>query len=60
MMIHVRNAKVANDLMAPLSPVILEMLRDYFKLFLPKDWLFEGQYGGWYLERSIELVLKKQ
>jgi integrase/recombinase XerD len=46
------------DRVVPLSPVVLEMLREYYKEFKPKAYLFEGQYGGRYSERSIELVLK--
>lgn len=59
MMIHVRNSKGAKDRMIPLSPVVLEMLRDYYKAYKPKEYLFEGQYGGRYAERSLELALKK-
>lgn len=59
MMIHVRNGKGAKDRMVPLSPVVLDMLRAYYKAYKPKDYLFEGQYGGRYAERSLELALKK-
>jgi site-specific recombinase XerD len=59
MMIMVRNGKGARDRMVTLSPVILDMLREYYKKYKPKEYLFEGQYGGKYGERSIELVLKK-
>lgn len=59
MMIHVRNGKGAKDRMVPLSPVVLDLLRVYYKAYKPKDYLFEGQYGGRYAERSLELALKK-
>jgi integrase/recombinase XerD len=59
MMIHVRNGKGAKDRMVPLSPVVLDMLREYYKAYKPKEYLFEGQYGGRYAERSLELALKK-
>ena len=35
------------------------MLRTYYQEYQPKEYLFEGQYGGRYSERSVELVLKK-
>ncbi len=59
MMISIHKAKGMKDRMVPLSPVILDMLRQYYKLYKPKEYLFEGQYGGQYSPRSLELVLKK-
>lgn len=38
-----KNAKGKKDRIVPLSPFILEMLREYFKLFKPKTYLFEGK-----------------
>ncbi len=36
------------------------MLRAYYKIYRPKNWLFEGQkLGGQYDERSLALVLKQ-
>ncbi len=59
MLIMVRKGKGMKDRVVPLSAVVLEMLREYYKEYKPKEYLFEGQYGGKYSERSIELVLKK-
>jgi len=59
MMISIIKAKGNKDRMVPLSPLILEMLRAYFKQYRPKEYLFEGQNGGRYSERGIEMVLKK-
>lgn len=59
MVIVVNNGKGGKDRLVPLSPVMLEMLRMYYRVYKPKEYLFEGQYGGSYSERSIELVLKK-
>jgi integrase/recombinase XerD len=59
MMIYIKSGKGAKDRMVPLSNVALEMLRNYYKKYKPKDYLFEGQYGGRYSERSIAIVLKK-
>jgi integrase/recombinase XerD len=59
MMIHIRNAKGMKDRIVPLSPLILNMLRTYYQEYQPSEFLFEGQYGGKYSERSVELVLKK-
>lgn len=59
MLIMVRQAKGLKDRVIPLSPIILEMLREYYLAYKPVEYLFEGQYGGKYSERSIELILKK-
>ena len=56
----IRQAKGRKDRIAPLSTKILEMLRDYYKMFRPERWLFEGQKKGeQYSEMSLQQVLKK-
>ena len=59
MLIIINQGNGAKDRIVPLSPNILGMLRNYWKAYKPKEYLFEGMYGGKYSERSIELVLKK-
>jgi integrase/recombinase XerD len=55
-----KNAKGKKDRIAPLSPKILEMLREYYKLFKPTTYLFEGQKPGTsYDSRSLQQVLKQ-
>ena len=58
MMITLRNAKGMKDRNVPLSPVVLNMLRNYYKAYKPEKYLFEGQYGGQYSARSLDSVLK--
>ena len=56
----IKNAKGNKDRIAPLSPKILELLRDYYKQYRPKVWLFEGQNEGeQYSEQSLQHVLKQ-
>ena len=56
----IRNAKGKKDRIAPLSDKMLNLLRDYYKLYKPSKWLFEGeQKGEQYSERSISNVLKQ-
>jgi integrase/recombinase XerD len=43
-LIIVRRAKGDKDRVVPLSPKILDLLREYFKQYRPITWLFEGQY----------------
>ena len=55
-----KNSKGKKDRIVPLSPKILEMLREYFKLFKPVTYLFEGQTAGNpYDSRSLQMVLKQ-
>jgi integrase/recombinase XerD len=55
-----KNAKGKKDRIVPLSPKILEMLRDYYKLYKPTIYLFEGQTAGSsYDDRSLQQVLKQ-
>ena len=59
MLLHIKQAKGKKDRMVPLSEKLVSMLRDYYKGYKPKVWLFEGQKSGnAYSERSLELVFK--
>ncbi|WP_348823631.1 site-specific tyrosine recombinase/integron integrase [Flavobacterium aestuarii] len=55
----IRQSKGRKDRIVPLSPKILEMLREYYLLFKPAAYLFEGQTKGEpYDNRSLQQVLK--
>jgi integrase/recombinase XerD len=55
-----KNAKGKKDRIAPLSPKILEMLRENYIVYKPKTWLFEGQNAGEiYSQYSLQSVLKQ-
>jgi integrase/recombinase XerD len=41
-LIFIKGAKGKKDRYTLLSNVALEMLRDYFKIYKPEKWLFEG------------------
>jgi integrase/recombinase XerD len=56
----IKNAKGKKDRIVPLSPKILELLREYYILFKPSTYLFEGQTKGQpYDNRSLQQVLKQ-
>jgi len=58
-MLVIINSKGKKDRMVPISDKVIEMLREYYKLYLPKKWLFEGQTGNEpYSEASLSKVLK--
>ena len=55
----VLNAKGKKDRVIPVSDKTIALLRDYYKLYRPKTWLFEGQVAGeQYSETSLQEVLK--
>lgn len=57
-LIIVREAKGKKDRIVPLSDKILLMLRDYYKAYKPRTWLFEGQFENeQYSEKSLAKVL---
>ena len=59
-LLFIRQSKGKKDRVVPISIKLIEMLRDYYKAFKPKTWLFEGQeVGKKYSERSIQLVLNQ-
>lgn len=59
-LVLLKSAKGKKDRITPLSPKILEMLRDYYKVFKPTTYLFEGQIpGSPYDSRSLQFVLKQ-
>jgi integrase/recombinase XerD len=59
-LLFIRQSKGKKDRVVPISIKLIEILRDYYKAFKPKTWLFEGQeVGKKYSERSIQLVLNQ-
>lgn len=56
----IRQAKGKKDRIVPLSTKLIDLLRTYYKIYVPRKWLFEGQIAGErYSERSLEEVLKQ-
>ncbi|MBA4743832.1 MAG: tyrosine-type recombinase/integrase [Muricauda sp.] len=58
MVVHIKAAKGNKDRIVPLSQKALHMLRDYYREYLPKYYLFEGQKGGKYTSSSFNKLLK--
>ena len=59
MQILIKKAKGAKDRIVPLSETGLILLREYYRNYKPKLYLFEGRDENQYSERSLSLVLKK-
>lgn len=60
MIINILQAKGKKDRQVQLPKSILELLREYWLEFTPKSgYVFDGQFGSKYSERSINEFLKK-
>jgi len=59
MVITLRQGKGKKDRQVMLSEKLLQLLREYFKTYKPKEWLFEGQSGGQYSTRSVQEVIQQ-
>ena len=56
----IRNAKGRKDRIVPLSDKLIKMLREYYIIYRPEVWMFEGQNKGeQYSEQSLQSVLKQ-
>ncbi len=58
MQIRVEQSKGKKDRYTLLSKKTLLILRQYFAEYKPKEWLFEGEGGGQYADRSIQNILR--
>lgn len=58
MIINVVSAKGRKDRKVKLTSVLLSILRAYYLKYKPKEYLFEGQFGGKYSARSIQEIVK--
>jgi integrase/recombinase XerD len=57
--IYIRTAKGKKDRYTLLSEKTLQILRQYVQVYRPSHWLFEGQNGGQYSERSVQEVFTR-
>lgn len=59
MVINVRQAKGKKDRIVKLTDACLCLLREYFKEYNPKEYLFNGQKSGKYSASSCRNIVKK-
>lgn len=59
MILNINQAKCRKDRIVPLTPKILNLLREYFKEYKPKEYLFNGQFTNQYSAASCNEILKK-
>ena len=58
-LIKVRGSKGKKDRYTLLSDKLVKLLREYYRVYGPDDWLFEGLHGGQYSATSIAKILNK-
>lgn len=58
MLIHIKNAKGKKDRYTLLSQRALLIMREYYRVYTPKVYLFEGSNGQPYSARSVQNVVK--
>lgn len=58
-LIFIRGGKGKKDRTTLLSQTLLTTLREYYREYKPKDYLFEGEPGGKYSPRSVQNIFKK-
>jgi len=60
MVLHVRHGKGKKDRQVPLSPRLLEVLRDYWRRHRPTNWLFPGLKPGTALtEGTVQRICRR-
>ena len=59
MVVVIRQGKGKKDRISLLSEKVLLLLREYFKVYQPKEWLFEGQFFGQYSATSVQKVFRQ-
>jgi len=58
MVLNIRGSKGKKDRMSLLSENVLKALRNYYKEYKPKEYLFEGTKGGKYSATSVANILR--
>ena len=59
MVINVIRGKGKKDRQVILSEKLLLQLRKFFRLYKPREWLFENESGGQYGYRSLQMVFSR-
>lgn len=57
--LFVKDSKGKKDRHTVLSPLLLDLLRKYYRAHKPSYWLFEGQDGGQYSATSIQQIYRR-
>jgi len=58
MLVHIKGAKGKKDRYVQLAESLLILLREYYKMYRPNEWLIPGQTGGQYSPTSVLNIVK--
>ena len=59
MIIHIKGAKGKKDRIVPLAHTTLHLLREYFKAYRPREYLFNGEGSLLYSKSSLQAIFRK-
>ena len=59
MQIRIEQSKGRKDRMVVLSRKVLTLMEEYYRQYTPKEYLFEGQFGGPYSIRSAQMIFNR-
>ncbi|UUV20781.1 tyrosine-type recombinase/integrase [Paenimyroides aestuarii] len=59
MQVHIQGAKGKKDRYVTLPESVLPLMREYYLIYKPNIWLFNGQYKGQYSIGSVQKVFKR-
>lgn len=59
MLIHIKQGKGMKDRIVPMSEYLLKLLEDYYRAYTPSVYMFNGQFGDMYSERSVNQFIKQ-
>jgi site-specific recombinase XerD len=58
-LLHVHAGKGRKDRLVPLSDSLLSLLRDYYRIYRPKEWLFVGPNGAHVVDRTVQRAVRE-
>jgi site-specific recombinase XerD len=57
-LLHIHAGKGRKDRLVPLSDSLLDLLRGYWRVYRPKEWLFVGERGGHVHDRTVQRAVR--
>lgn len=58
-LLHIHAGKGRKDRLVPLSPSLIEFLRNYWRVYRPREWLFVGERGGHVTDRTVQRAVRE-
>ena len=57
-LLHIHAGKGRKDRLVPLTDSLLNLLRDYYRIYRPKEWLFVGPRGAHVVDRTVQRAVR--